>query len=352
MATPNNTSVASQIESLKRKQKSELRRRLGVASRLGYYITGWLSRGIAVEAHGDWLRVKSLLNRRIAEVAEAERVSTETVSGLATAGAYLELARETRDISETWSFVNEAELTLCNVSDPATREQYLERARGLEPILQRLIKGIYPDISNDLRKERQQTADPCKLLSVHAQQWHFVNQDISLSLRVWRLGLKALIFALLFAVGTAELLSALEIAKLSAVSALENTNEDVVQAAAWWPPAWWPPKYFLITVLGFFGAALSLISGATARRVRAPTYRQERSQIWISLLLGASGAFVLYTLVEIPHFLKEEVKNFLTGTTGGFIALGIAAGYSERLWRTALDTLASKFPTRNLEEKK
>ena len=86
--------------------------------------------------------------------------------------------------------------------------------------------------------------------------------------------------------------------------------------------------------------------------MRATTYRQERSHIWISLLLGASGAFVLYTLVGLPGLLTVDVKAFVTDPQRGFVPLVIAAGYSERLWRGALDKLAEKFPTREREDQK
>ena len=97
-------------------------------------------------------------------------------------------------------------------------------------------------------------------------------------------------------------------------------------------------------MLGLFGGALSVLLSARDRKVTAITYGQTKSHIIMRLLLGAAGAYVMYVLVSLPGLVGEKVYGYLNKPQG-FIALGIVAGFSERLFKETLEKLAQKFPT-------
>ena len=97
-------------------------------------------------------------------------------------------------------------------------------------------------------------------------------------------------------------------------------------------------------MLGLFGGALSVLLSARDRKVTAITYGQTKSHIIMRLLLGAAGAYVMFVLVSLPGLMSKEVFGYLQKPQG-FIALGIVAGFSERLFRNTLEKLAKKFPT-------
>ena len=401
-----------------RQAKKSLGRKRGSIAALVVWLKSLVSPGIASEAHGDWLRVTAELDRRKAKQPD---VSSDEFGTLTRVNAALDLARESRDLAEVWSFINEAELLLSRTAEETDAQRYLTRMLGLEPTLQAMLENIYEHEAAELKAKREGAAKVDEKLSMHAQHWHLVNQEISLSVRLWRVGVRVLLTTLLAAIVIAELLSEPRLvteagrqelfaaaveqegpanaaqpapageatqaptgeapqapagaaqqapagaAQQAPADAAQQAPADAAQqapaGAAQQAPAdaaqqaaaggaqqavsarpWWP-RYAMITVLGFFGAALSLVSKGRARRVRATTFRQERSQTWISLLLGASGSFVVYAAINMPGLITEEIRAYLTGGTAGFVLLGIAAGYSERLWRGALDALAAKFPT-------
>lgn len=77
----------------------------------------------------------------------------------------------------------------------------------------------------------------------------------------------------------------------------------------------------------------------------AVTYGQSMTQLFIRLVLGACGAFVVYILINVSGLFQASVVGFFKDGLFGFIALGIVAGFSERIFLTALEKAASKFPT-------
>ena len=92
---------------------SELRRQKGWIRWIVARVFRWFSAGIAAEARDDWLRVRSNVDAIKARLFEAEGASPEDADQLATASAYLELARYSRDLAEVWGFVNQADEVVC-----------------------------------------------------------------------------------------------------------------------------------------------------------------------------------------------------------------------------------------------
>jgi len=318
------TGGSPEFEALQTAMIAAIRRHRGPVRGAIDQVQRWFSPGLAHETHDDWLRLRRAIDHLRARYESRGALTAEIAQQLATAGAYLEIARSTADLAEAWSFVNQASEILCGLVEDQEKPYFLQRLSTWDPILHHWLTELYDDaeVPKGLKKTRDEATEPCHKLAIHAQQWHLINQWISFSRRLWRLALLILVVALGLAVAVAE--------HLYEVKA--GTPVIVRNPFIW------------ISVLGLFAGALSALLTAGARKVTAITYGQSRSQVFIRLALGASGAFVVYVLVQMPGFLNAPVKQFF-GTLEGFIALGIVAGFSERLFKDALDRLAKQFPT-------
>lgn len=310
----------------------EFRRKSGLIRWVTRALAHLLSSGIAHEVRDDWQRIRQLCDVTQARLFKGGAVSADIAQQLASASAYLELARETKDLAETWSFVNQASEILCKLVDDQERQSIAERFTTWEPSLQRWLKELHDDgtVTADLKKERDAVPadDPCRKVAVHARQWQLVNLWISFTRRLWRLALLILVVTLILAIGVAEYLY--DPASIAPGNKLTAFTDD--------PFIW-------ISVLGLFGGALSAMLTANDRKVTAVTYGQSRSQIFIRLVLGAAGAFVVYILISMPGLFQPNVVKFVNEKLVGFLMLGIVAGFSERLFLNALERAAKKFPT-------
>lgn len=327
---PADTVDSKSYERIEADRKREIRRQKGAVRDRFDALLRWFSPGIAHETRDDWLRVRRSCDSIRARLLSEGTVTPEIAHQLATANAYLELARDTRDLAETWGLVNQASEVLCQLAEDSEKKVFLQRMETWQPILKRWLNELYEDtdIGKELEEKLDKTNDACQKLAIHSQQWNLVNQWISFSRRLWRLALGILVVALILAIVVAENL-------------YDAPDKAVIQH----PQVVIQYPFALISVLGLFGGALSALLTSSARKVTAVTYGQSRSQIFIRLVLGASGAFVVYTLISVPGLINEPVAGFFQKGLQGFLALGIAAGFSERLFKEALERLAQQVPT-------
>ena len=314
----------------KRSKKSELRRQRGWIRQFSAEIVRWISTGIAYEARDDWQRVKRCSDMIGARLFKDGAVRLDVAEQLATADAYLELAREVRDLAETWSFVNQASEILCCLANDDEKEAIVHRLAIWEPILKRWLGELYDqeNVATELENSLGDGSDICRKLTVHAQLWQLVNQWISFTRRLWRFALFILAVTLVLAITIAEMLYV--IPKGADGQSVSVVTDD--------PFIW-------VSLLGLFGGALSALLNVNDRKVTAVTYGQSKTQLFIRLVLGACGGFVVYVLVNVPGLFQDAVVEFFRKGLFGFIALGIVAGFSERLFLGALEKAASKFPT-------
>ena len=336
-----------QLEEVKYK---DLRRQRGWLRRITGGIVGWVSPGIASEARDDWLRVQRSLDMVRAKLFDKGTVSGIEAHQLAIASAYLRLARKARDLPETWDFINQASEVICQLADDSDKQALFNRLAAWEPNLEVWLEQLYEKkkVTDAFNEKREQAKnEPCRALTIRSQQWQLINQWVWFSRKLWRLACCVLTVALVLAIVAAEIHWKPNGAAGQQHAATAEADSEVIgeetqgigeDAQDIENPFVW------ISVLGLFGGALSALLSATGRKVTAVTYAQSRTQVVIRLLLGASGAFVMYTLISMPGLVNEPVAKYL-GSMPGFLALGIVSGFSERLYKRALNRLASQFPT-------
>ena len=313
---------SEEFQELKKEKTKELKPDRGPVVIVWQWLQRAFSLGLPLETFDDWLAVK-LLTQKITR--NKKQLNREDLESLATVAACLELARKSRVLSEAWSYINRAGAYLSEVADNNDDLDALgTRMKTLQPALNRLIEELQliPDTNvppledSALKKKVNRLENPKKetfiYLSAQAQKWHLVNQNIDLSIRLWRFSRRALTVLIIIAL---------------VVAGLTQGNL----------------KYLYFVLLGLFGAGLSSALSTRQKKVTAITYQQNREQIAIRLLLGAAGAFVLYAIAQIPGFWAE-LNTVLKNESPAFIALGVAAGFSERLFINALELFASKLP--------
>jgi hypothetical protein len=103
------------------------------------------------------------------------------------------------------------------------------------------------------------------------------------------------------------------------------------------------PWYIAMPLLGAFGGSLS--ANITARKsvVDAVSYRLIVTLLVLRMLLGAAGAFVAYVVFQWPGLFNTGLVDLIKDGKGPvFLALGIASGFSERLFVGALEKISDK----------
>jgi hypothetical protein len=95
-----------------------------------------------------------------------------------------------------------------------------------------------------------------------------------------------------------------------------------------------------ISILGFFGGGLSAFIKVRDMAVSIPNYKLTRWHTSLRMIIGGAGAFVVFIAVR---FLKidEALKLDLLNNPLAFLGLGIAAGFSERLFINALEKMSN-----------
>lgn len=328
---------SKEFQKLKKEKIKELKPDCGPIVIVWHWLRRAFSTGLLSEAADDWLAVK-LLTHKI--TSDKKSLNKENLESLAIVIACLELARKTRDLSEAWSYINRAGAYLSEVADNNDDLDVLRtRMETLQPLLNSLIKELQliPDIpvprlkdfapqkKTNLKENRKN--ESFTYLSAQAQKWHLVNQSMVLSTRLWRFSRIVLTVLIIIALGVV-----------------------VAGTLTWEKPNYFFFNYLYIALLGMFGAGLSSALSTRQKKVTAITYQQARERIKIRLLLGAGGAFVLYAIAQFPGFWTD-LKSVLDKDPA-FIALGVAAGFSERLFINSLELFASKLPFSSKDTKK
>jgi len=105
---------------------------------------------------------------------------------------------------------------------------------------------------------------------------------------------------------------------------------------------------FLFTaLLGFFGGALSAFRKARQSAIDIPSYELIKVHTVLRMLLGAAGSFVVYTAAG---WLQVGISELLSSNISMFLIVGIAAGFSERLFVKALEDIADNLSVAGIKE--
>jgi hypothetical protein len=97
-------------------------------------------------------------------------------------------------------------------------------------------------------------------------------------------------------------------------------------------------QFVAIALLGLFGGTLSAFLKAREMVVRIPSYEAIKTHTTLRMLLGSAGALVVYMIGR--WLLPEELQDWIQQRLFIFMSLGVAAGFSERLFIEALEDAA------------
>lgn len=163
--------------------------------------------------------------------------------------------------------------------------------------------GSHPDRAHRLHSEQL----------ARALIWDMMNRRVSLKLALWRTIWGQLLLALMAAIAAPVVLRH---------DLLLGIRQDLVA----------------IALLGLFGGTLSAFLSARDVVVEIPSYELIKRYTWLRMTLGAAGALVV-CLVAMS-LAAENVRNAVEARSFGFMSLGIAAGFSERLFVAAIEKAA------------
>ena len=361
----------SKFESLSRKIRKKILRNNGPLQQLYRWFIKLFTSGPRPEIYHDWLYVNSIFQKAIYCAESEGKLSPGTFSTLATIQAYLELARYERNFAKAWSYINLAITLLPLVVKPEelasvtfrlqqrklkekekaavqdwisklvsiqsqlklTKEEkddeksqlYILQANTLVAQLEREIKACttLPRYSkagkekeSDSSDNREQDKNQLHFEQINeAQMWNVKNLRIALKLSLWK------------SVGSWFLLSLL----IALAIAVCGENSFKLRDSPYY-------RYIFILLLGFFGGGLSALLTARQTAVRIVDWGLLKAYMILRMLLGAAGSFVVYIIVQaisLGEISKDINTNFPV-----FLALGIAAGFSERLFIKALEKIS------------
>lgn len=300
-----------------------------------HLIRRWLShifhKVYPIEVRDDWLRVATM-HRRIVErifseaKPEGKSVPSKVLDILTISRDCLCAAKNTDLLLDAWRYVNQASESLSFVANEKECAELFERFMEWEPSLQKNLKDIYEKSQEqEFQKNRTNKKTCQEKIRSHSRQWALINQAnffrIRFSMNITIVFLLSLIGMLLASVF------------IITEQALEK-NIDL--------------HYLYIAIYGWFGAALSALLAARELRPSAVTYRTQWFNVFLRLLLGAGGAIVTYVIVTIPGLITTELSESLQNPPG-FIAIGIAGGFSERLFRRLLDRVVRQVTAKDEE---
>ncbi len=288
-------------------------------TRLGLKV---FSRGPRTEIAHDWLMVNGFADLAQESMPSEGTVSGSFISALAMIRSYLQLARYERDFAQAWSYVNLATTLLPRVVDERDLPAVTFRLRC------RLSKKEDKDKEKEKEKEKEQPAEQPETQSLdrhdlyrqqlgEAQKWNSRNRIVSLKQSLWRFIGFCLFTSLVIAIIVAE---------------TYFFYPDLFGAKG-------PFRYVAIALLGFFGGGLSAFLKAREKAINFSNCGLIKTHTVLRMLLGAAGSFVVYVLVQwmpIDDLAKNINENFPI-----FLSLGIAAGFSERLFISALEKVTS-----------
>ncbi len=285
--------------------------------RLGLKLFG---RGPRTEIAHDWLMVNGFARLALDNMPVEGDVQSSYISALAMIRVYLELARYERDFAQAWSYVNLATTLLPRVVDkedlPAVTFRLQYRRKQEEQKEQKEPKKEPPNTEPQPEVQLDKYALFCQQLG-EAQKWNSKNRIVSLRQSLWRFIGFCLLISLVIAITVAEI-------------------------AFFFPELFKIPgpfRYVAVSLLGFFGGGLSAFLKARKEAINFSNCGLIKTHTVLRMLLGAAGSFVVYVLAQwlpLGEFAKAIDTNFSV-----FLSIGIAAGFSERLFINALEKVSS-----------
>jgi hypothetical protein len=294
---------------------------------LGRWLSCILGKRFPIEVRSDWLRV-SVMHRRIVEriFSEAEAdpkdkpIPPKDLNLLSMSRGCLCAARRTHMLEAAWRYVNQASEILSHVADEEERSQLAERFLEWEPGLDEGLKNIYEKtmVQKFVENRKDAKEDRAKMIRTYSRQWALINQANLFRIRITRNVTLVFLASL-----TCMLLATKFVINV-------NPHSGVIIE-----------PYPYIAIYGLFGAALSILLGVRKLRPGAVTYRTLWFSLLLRLALGAGGAFVTYVVVITTGILSGSLLDSFQKMPG-FIALGIAAGFSERLFRSVLEMFVKR----------
>jgi hypothetical protein len=256
------------------------------------------------------------------------------------ARACLEQVEYSPTLEEKWSCINRANaiLVLACVNRDEQAAVML-RLKNLFPLLRdfkdRLPQPfkVFDPTDDEVKSFDREWA--YQVLETAAQGWHLVNEQNGFSTRFWRKARKGVTALLIAAIVGTELAIATNDAQLP-----ESWRSLVAMLAL--PSTWLGITnltYVWAALFGTLGGALSSLLGSRSVFVSATTYRVSRGQAQMRVLLGGVGAFIVVLAIDSGLVFADNfeavVADFL-----GLAVVAIAAGFSERLFITALERIA------------
>ena len=259
--------------------------------------------------------------------AKKQKKWDDKIRRFVTIQAYLKLAKREGDPGQAWRYVNSADklLTLV-IDDKDDFDQCLQRFEYWDRMLPKKLREKYLDEKEkkeekDIKKKKDEKYEDekdfeenrkraYKKQAARVRLWNdFVNSEVSLKISLWRMLRLRLLVGLLGAIFFAEI-------------AYFRFNPG---------KPWWDFPFVTISVMGFFGGGLSAVILAR-KNVVSTSIRGEIEILTSSrMLIGAAGALVVYTIIG-SGLVQSDFSQLLDGNIFAFLAMGIAAGFSEQLF--------------------
>jgi len=290
----------------------------GYIRRAWQWILQLFSAGPRTEIYHDLLTIRSFAKRAIKRIDSEKKVDSEKIRTLATVQAYLILAGRERNFAQAWTYVNLAEALLPLVVEEKEVDACSARLRTLDGQMPDYLKNQIDIDEIDLKTKVSDNYKVHREQLVRSSLWNIANRKISLRLSLWRSIGIWLLMALGIAIFVAELMYAQS----------EPKNPLVLF------------PFLAVSALGFFGGGLSAFIKAREAVIKIPSYELIKVHTILRMLLGAAGAFVVYIAIQ---FLKVgDITKLLHTNIIYFLGIGIAAGFSERLFVKALEQISER----------
>ncbi|MHC4570897.1 MAG: hypothetical protein ACYS0C_02315 [Planctomycetota bacterium] len=301
--------------------------------KLRQWIVKKISKGPRKEISHDWHVVHSFLERAIEHFELQEKHEDNKIRTLAKIKAYLELAKTERDFAQAWTYVNLADSLLPLVVDDKELGACIVRLRSRDKLIPDDMRKSLP---GDMKKFLEETEvlessnrtsnntiikdkyDVLREQEVRALLWNSLNRKVSLRMSLWYSVGAYLFVALLLALFVAESL---------------HYQSDKKNALVSLP-------FLAISVLGLFGGGISAFLKARKKVVDITSYETIKVHTILRMLLGAAGSFVVF--VAVNWLCSENMVELLNSDIYVFLGVGIAAGFSEKLFVGTLEQMANK----------
>ncbi len=333
-STPALLDKASLLDLSNKKLDSMFEPGFSLVGLLGRWLSCILGKGFPREVRDDWLIVSAMHHRIVERIFSEANLKHEPILGekldhLAISRDCLCAAKITHMLAEAWRYLNQASETLSIIANPEECAELAERFGEWEPLLDEHLKNMYgTPLVQKFKKHRKDAKEDRAKIRTYSRQWALINQANLFRNRISR-GV------------TIVFLVSLTVMLLTTVLIMLNPPSQTTYA-----------PYLYIAIYGWFGAALSILLAARELRPSAVTFRALWLNLLLRLALGAGGAFVTYVVVTTPGLLDNTLREPFQKIQG-FIALGIAGGFSERLFRGVLEMIAKRIippkPDRNSE---